>query len=324
MTLEWLEADRARRVRDGRRRRDSHAPLSRVALCRARAARRSPRARGRTSKSSSRPIAGDFRCRAIAIAATSCIRRCTRRSRTCRGRAGSGRSVASRSRGASSSPGEQSVALVWTDSPAARRVARPPAARVARLSRAAARAFELAVRRRRARRSRDVATARRADRRAIEWRVHARARLVSQLHLCRRARPRPRFRGGSRDAGCLHVRSRGAWRGSRSGRASPSSIRGSASGRGGPHFQAELAPRGIAVRRARTHRDRRLSVVRRLGPRHVHLAARPVSGHRPARRRPRDPARVGDARSTAACCPIASAIATASRSTTRSTPRSGS
>ena len=46
-------------------------------------------------------------------------------------------------------------------------------------------------------------------------------------------------------------------------------------------------------RALRPHHHRRLPVVRRLGPRHLHLAARPLPRDRPARRRPRDPLPVG-------------------------------
>ena len=71
------------------------------------------------------------------------------------------------------------------------------------------------------------------------------------------------------------------------------------------------------------HDHRRLSVVHRLGPRHVHRAARPLPRDRPPRRRARDPARVGRRASPRACCRIASPIAATRPSSTPSTPRSG-
>ena len=81
----------------------------------------------------------------------------------------------------------------------------------------------------------------------------------------------------------------------------------------------------LVARGAGTHDHRRLSVVLRLGPRHVHLAARavPRAGALPRRRR-RDPAASGRRASSAACCRTASPSAAPRPSTTPSTPRSGS
>ena len=80
------------------------------------------------------------------------------------------------------------------------------------------------------------------------------------------------------------------------------------------------------VRRGDGRTDRRrLSVVHRLGPRHVHRAARPVPRDRTARRRARDPARVGRRACREGMLPEPLPRSRRRRpSTTRSTPRSGS
>ena len=79
-------------------------------------------------------------------------------------------------------------------------------------------------------------------------------------------------------------------------------------------------------RAARQRQDdrRRLSLVHRLGPRHVHRAARALPRHGRPRRRARRSCSSGRARSPRACCRTASPTAARRPSTTRSTPRSGS
>ena len=92
-------------------------------------------------------------------------------------------------------------------------------------------------------------------------------------------------------------------------------------------FRLAPAPRRRRLPRAPRRRPddhRRLSLVHRLGPRHVHRPARPLPGDRPARRRAAHPARLGRRGLARACCPTASPIAARRRSSTRSTPRSGS
>ncbi len=69
--------------------------------------------------------------------------------------------------------------------------------------------------------------------------------------------------------------------------------------------------------------DRRLSLVRRLGPRHDDRAARADARHRPLRHRAPHPARRSRASSIRACCPTSSRAPATSPSTTRSTRRSG-
>ena len=64
-------------------------------------------------------------------------------------------------------------------------------------------------------------------------------------------------------------------------------------------------------------------VVRRLGPRHLHLPARPLPGHRLGRRGARHPDSRGPPTFPRACCPTAFPTRARRRNTTRSTPRSG-
>ena len=87
-----------------------------------------------------------------------------------------------------------------------------------------------------------------------------------------------------------------------------------------PRARGRRLPR--AARRRQDHR-RRLSLVHRLGARHVHRPARTLPRHRPPGRRAVDPARVGRTSSPKACCPTASSTRATRPSTTRSTPRSG-
>ena len=92
----------------------------------------------------------------------------------------------------------------------------------------------------------------------------------------------------------------------------------------GSRRRLERAADAYLVRRGdgQDHR-RRLSLVHRLGPRHVHRAARPLPRDRPARRRARRSCSSGPDRSPRACCPTASSTRATRPSTTRSTPRSG-
>ncbi len=76
----------------------------------------------------------------------------------------------------------------------------------------------------------------------------------------------------------------------------------------------ERAADAYVVRRGGGRHDRRrLSVVHRLGPRHVHRAARPLPRDGPPRRRAPHPARVGGARRPRACCRTASPIGRGAR-----------
>ena len=77
-----------------------------------------------------------------------------------------------------------------------------------------------------------------------------------------------------------------------------------------------------APRRGPDHRGR-LPVVHRLGPRHVHRAARPVPGDRPARRGRADPASSGPGAVSEGMLPNFFPDADKRRSSTRSTRRSG-
>ena len=75
------------------------------------------------------------------------------------------------------------------------------------------------------------------------------------------------------------------------------------------------------ARRALGHR--RLSVVRRLGPRHDDLAARAVPGDRPLRRPPGRSSKPSPALSTAACCPTSFPAPARRPNTTPPTPACG-
>ena len=139
-----------------------------------------------------------------------------------------------------------------------------------------------------------------------------RARVVPPLPLRRRARARPRRRRGPGRPGVIRcsmsrrprgVRVRGrAVRRPAAGRCPMPSRGGHAAAAGAERRAAGIrvaaAPRRRRLRRAprrRPHDHRRLPVVHRLGPRHLHRAARALPRHRPARRRARHPARVGGA-----------------------------
>ena len=76
--------------------------------------------------------------------------------------------------------------------------------------------------------------------------------------------------------------------------------------------------------RRRPHDHRRLSMVRRLGTRHVHVDARPHVDARTLRARAIDPARVERRWSPRACCPTAFPTRARLRNTTRLMPRCGS
>ena len=175
---------------------------------------------------------------------------------------------------------------------------RPAAALRPRLPRAASRECGLPLRRHRARRQCRVAAVPTAlpAIAALTNGAYRRARMVPQLPLRRGARARPRLHRGPR----------------RSRAASPSTLRRRRRGwccapatmraaRAAPHAD-DLAARssGSAARRLAAARarppayvvdrgsgpddHRRLSVVHRLGPRHLHRDARPAARHRPARR----------------------------------------
>ena len=87
---------------------------------------------------------------------------------------------------------------------------------------------------------------------------------------------------------------------------------------------ARARRRRVLVRRGdgQDH-HRRLSLVHRLGPRHLHRAARALPRDRPADGRAVDPAGVGRRSSPRACCPTASRTRATQPSSTRSTRRSG-
>src|SRR5437773_97119 len=187
------------------------------------------------------------------------------------------------------------------------RDARRAAARLgARLPRPPPRESGLPLRRRGGGRARGLAAVPRTagHRRARERHVRAPAGLVPEFPLHRRARPRPRPRRGPGLAWHLPLgpRARRGGPGPRRGRARARGGRRRAARRGGAAPAAlPLAPAsggGRVPRAAREREDdrRRLPVVHRLGPRHVHRHARPLPRHRRPRRCAGDPPRVGRCR----------------------------
>ena len=172
----------------------------------------------------------------------------------------------------------------------------------------------------------------RRSRRCADGGYRAGAGLVPQLPVRRRARARPRLRRGPGLARRLQLdpeRPRGE----------PDAVggRGRPRGRAGlPDLDLEAsAPQGLPLaararrrrlrRAARPRQDdrRRLPLVHRLGPRHLHRAARLHDPAGRARRSPRTSCSPGPARSPKACCPTASPTPARRPSSTRSTPRSG-
>ena len=147
------------------------------------------------------------------------------------------------------------------------------------------------------------------SRRPAQWRVPGRARVVPALPLCRGARPRPRFRGGSgRARACLRWdlgEGDAVLHPARRGRAAAADTAAETFAQSEPDGAGPPAPARLAAR-ARGRRvpraagvgqddRRRLSVVHRLGPRHVHRAARALPRHRAAGRGAVDPAGSGPA-----------------------------
>ena len=177
----------------------------------------------------------------------------------------------------------------------------PPLPLGARLPRAAPREPGVPLRRRRLQRGSrspgSPTTACPALRALSNGEYQHRAGVVSRLPLCRGAGSRTRLRGGSGGARRLQL---GPGRGdavlmlSAAGRSAGDSLRGRASpscaaserGRRAPFASPlERAADAYLVPRGPGKTDhRRLSLVHRLGPRHVHRPARSLPRHRPARR----------------------------------------
>ncbi len=180
---------------------------------------------------------------------------------------------------------------------------RPAAALGPRLPRAAPREPGLRLRRRGHRRARPLAALSGHSTGLDRGRRHVppRARVVPQLPIRYRARARPRLRRGSRLAGRVQLdpeRARGdddAERGrDRAGRGPRLPFRHGSEAPPALHFNRAAERRCLrrAARPGQDHR-RRLSLVHRLGARHLHHAAR---FHDPARRAGSgapDPARLG-------------------------------
>ncbi len=146
------------------------------------------------------------------------------------------------------------------------------------------------------------------DRDALDRNLRALARVVSQLSLRRGARARTRLHRGPRIARHPPLRPRPRRRHlahGRGGSRGDPRRRKSGGGPGGASQRREAAARRVpeparafgrrlpgAPRRGADGR-RRVSVVHRLGPGHVHRASRSVPGDGPARRSRADPRRVG-------------------------------
>ena len=180
------------------------------------------------------------------------------------------------------------------------------------------------------------------DRGDVQRRVSARAGLVPELPVSRGRRARPGCNRRSRVAGCLSLaagktrRSRPVDSESRRGERSRAAIGCRCDvdlrpcPRGGDGAATSVSDPGRSRRRRlsrparlRPHDHRRLPVVHRLGPRHVHRHSRPVPRDESAGGGARHPRRVGRRRVGGHAARTGSRIAAKRRNSTRSTRRCG-
>ena len=325
---EWLEADGLGGFASGTVERRAHAPLSRAAADGDDAADRPHGAGQRLRRLGRTPDGVDSRSRSQRYRPDVVYpdgAGASWRSRTSRGRRGpfaSRRSVAVSRRSSCRTAAGRRRALALVEAAAGARdsSACGRSSRAATITRCTTRTAASALTRRVDGDTASLAALRRrAGHRQPRQRRYQHDPLVSQLPLRGGAGARPRRHRGSAVAGHADLRSRRRRgrvdaRRRRARRPRRISVRDAptrcatpsarAARRSPPRSSAPPTPTSCARRGRDDHR--RLSVVHRLGPRHVHRAARPVPRHRPARRRARHPARVGRRGLARACCRTAS------------------